>query len=206
MTQKKTQLLDTIRELNISGKYETYNKWGKDYTLLHSRARYYGVISEAREILGFGDVVRWTKFKCSKIAKNYSSPTEWLGKHPRSYKAAVYYKWINFCTIHMKDTKQYTPITKEQCIVTAKKYSSKTLWQISKIKTHRQHFLIAKRNGWLVDCIYNNNGNIKWSKEKCIDFAKDFNSCNDLKINGGSCYDIARINGWLADVKKVLYN
>lgn len=44
----------------------------------------------------------WTLEKCLKVAKRFSSQTQWAHGAPSSFKSATSHKWLDQCCAHMK--------------------------------------------------------------------------------------------------------
>jgi len=49
---------------------------------------------------------QWTRERCLKAARRYSSEQDWKAGAPSSYKAAFAKDWVADCTAHMGAVKQ----------------------------------------------------------------------------------------------------
>jgi hypothetical protein len=127
----------------------------------------------------------------------------WAKTDPKAHKYAVRYGMIHRLRelhnwlIHRRPRGYWT---KERCIEDAKRYSTKSAWS----KANASACGIARNNGWLDECCahmeqkYHPAG--YWTKERCIEDAKQFNTTYDWRHQGvGHGYHIACKNGWLEE-------
>lgn len=102
----------------------------------------------------------------------------------------------------------YTPAgywTFDKCLESALKYKKLEEWY------HNDGGALqaARRNGWYEKCtlhmdIGKNSG--YWTKERCIEDAKEYNTIRDWTKNNTTPYSVARTNGWLNECTKHMTN
>lgn len=90
--------------------------------------------------------------------------------------------------------------TRELCHEEALKY--KTRWDFQKFSMNE--YSAAKNHSWLDDICSHMESPKKspdyWTKEKCIEEAKKYNSRNEFRINATYPYKIMSINGWIEEL------
>jgi superfamily II DNA or RNA helicase len=86
--------------------------------------------------------------------------------------------------------------TKEKCIESAKNFEKLSDW----FKNEYNAYDAAYRNGWLNECCENlivNNNRGYWTKEKCIESAKKYQTQQEWIKNEETAYQVARRHNWL---------
>ena len=89
----------------------------------------------------------WTLLKCKKEALKYKTSTQWKKAYKASYNAAIKFKWLKECTMHMTPLKGAWN-TIEKCKKIAEQYSTKRKWRSS----HNSSYHYAHRKGWIHLC------------------------------------------------------
>ena len=91
--------------------------------------------------------------------------------------------------------------SKERCIEEAKKYSYARMWEL----TSKSSYSSATKNGWLEECTAHMISPIKpngyWSKERCIEEAKKYETITEWRSNCNS-YTYASRKGWVGECTK----
>ena len=83
----------------------------------------------------------------------------------------------------------------ETCMEESKKYKSRGEF----CKGSSGAYDVARRNGWLDEYTWFEDGRIKWTYENCMEESKKYNTRTEFNKGNGSAYDVARKNGWLDD-------
>jgi hypothetical protein len=94
--------------------------------------------------------------------------------------------------------------TKERCKEVAEKYNKRIDFQKGNSSAHSAAF----KNGWLDEICshmsYNEFEPTKWTKQICVDLAKQYKTRGKFKSNNSSAYKIALKHGWLDEIFKDL--
>jgi hypothetical protein len=87
--------------------------------------------------------------------------------------------------------------TIEKCLERAIKYSTPSEWK----KYDFNSYSYAQQNGWLTQCtahmIRLRKPNGYWTKERCIEDAKNYSTPTEWNLNSKAAFSIAWKNGWL---------
>jgi len=147
----------------------------------------------------------WTKQRCAKEAKKYSSKSEFAQNSSSAYNSARENGWTDMICGHMVSNKKPNGFwnDKEKCTKEALKYNRKVDFQ----KGSPSAYNVAKENGWLDEIRSHMVVSIKpvgyWkSKERCQKEAIKFISRSDFQKLSGSAYASAQKNGWVEDICK----
>ena len=142
----------------------------------------------------------WTKELCIESASKYSNRRDWNENENDALQAARKNDWYDECVTHMELLTNFW--TKEKCIEEAKKYVSKKEWE----KKNGSSYQAAHKHKWLNDCskhMIDNDSRINslnfWTKERCIEDAKKYNTIIDWCKNNQSSYNKARRMNWLKE-------
>lgn len=140
----------------------------------------------------------WCKELCIEDAKKYNTLKEWRnGENSSAYQTATRKGWLEECSAHMLKT--YTEWTLEMCKEIALKYKMKSELQLNDSACYS----IARKRGWLDECcahMENNYVKNYWTKERCLESAKKYNTIKDWKKNETSGAEAsARRNGWMKE-------
>lgn len=91
-------------------------------------------------------------------------------------------------------------MNKEDCIIDAFKYKTKTEW----FKNSNKAYNIARKNNWIADCckhmIKPEIWNKKWNKETCIIEAKKYTNKKDFQKKSAGASDAAYSNNWIDEI------
>lgn len=89
--------------------------------------------------------------------------------------------------------------TIEDCRMEGLKYISKKAWETNS----RNSYQAALRNGWLPQCCGHMTSIVKpkgyWTKEKCVEEAKKYQTRSDWKSKSVSAYNTAHKNKWIEE-------
>jgi hypothetical protein len=130
-------------------------------------------------------------------AKKYKTTSEWKKKSRGSYKSAKRNGWLEEASAHMVKKEL---LTKELCIESAKNFKSMSEWKNSENYMYR----VAMNNGWLDEIrlflgFRVINPKKFWTKERCIEEAKNYNNKGQWRKNSPSSYGKALVNKWLGE-------
>ena len=150
----------------------------------------------------------WTKERCIKEARKYSTKKEWTKKSSGSLNAARINNWMDECSGHIIRTckKQGYWQIKENCTNEAKKYNTITDWA----KASSASYTSSKKNNWYNECTKhmiktreNKKPSGYWHvKENCIEDAKKYKKKLDWYKNSSSAVTAAKMNGWYEECTK----
>lgn len=134
-------------------KYRTLTEWlrSEDRKLAYT-AKANNWLQECCAHMLTRDKTKHTKKECIASAKKYSTRTAWQKSKTDSkyYYYANNRRWLDQCCKHMK--KKYArpcKYTKEICLASALKYSTRTEWENSK---DSNYYYAAHRYGWYEEC------------------------------------------------------
>jgi hypothetical protein len=145
----------------------------------------------------------WDFKNCFEIAKEYRTRREFQYGAGGAYRSAMKNKWLDEICSHMEEIiKPNNYWTKERCKQEARKYNTKPEFR----KKASSCGEMARRNGWF-DEICTHMEEIKkpnnyWTKEKCKEEAKKYNTRTGFRLNVGGAYARAYKNGWLDEICK----
>ena len=192
-------------------KYNSYKELRQANKSAVECARTTGYLDEVIKLLNWeerkiiGSQTKWTKEKCMESALKYNSKVEWEKGDKKAYSASRTNNWYHECTAHMLNLINKSGYwTKEKCMENALQYTSKEKWKKENYSANGA----ARKNGWYEECtahmtqIKNPNG--YWTKEKCIEEAKKYNTVSEWKINNQTSYNKAIKNGWLKEIKQLM--
>lgn len=111
---------------------------------------------------------KWNLVRCIVDAMQYDSVGQWRLSSSTAYRMAHRKGWLPVCT------SIYPPcITFEDCLADARKYKTRTEWQLS-----GGHYYFALGKGWREPCCaHMEQGRIiKWDRKSCIEDAKKYKS------------------------------
>tara|TARA_B100000508_G_C11460558_1_gene279065 strand:- start:1703 stop:2317 length:615 start_codon:yes stop_codon:yes gene_type:complete len=139
---------------------------------------------------------KWTIEKCLASAKKFSTRSDWQKGDKNAYITAHRRGWLEDCCAHMHKLKQQW--TKERCMASAQQFNTRLDWHLGDSGAYSA----AHRYGWFEDCCTHmkTKKNVqpqKWTKEKCLVSAQQFNSRGGWYYGDNKAYNAARENGWL---------
>jgi hypothetical protein len=140
----------------------------------------------------------WTKERCMENAKQFKTRSQWQRSTNSGYSAASKSGWIDECCTHMEFMQKPAGYwTKERCMEDAKQFKTRSAWQ----KGVGDAYATAHRNGWIDECCTHMGSPQKpkgyWTKERCMENARHFNTRKEWVNNNGSAVAVARKNDWL---------
>jgi hypothetical protein len=171
----------------------------KDY----ERARYMKVLGDISDHYGWPKIRDkkpngyWTKEKCFEEARKHTTIKDWALASGSSYNKSKRNGWVSECTAHMVKLQKPKGFwnNKERCIEDAKKYTTKTDWQ-----KNSRSYDISKKYGWYDECCEHmvklQKPRNYWTKERCFEEAKNYNTKAEWKTGSGSSYYASRKQGW----------
>lgn len=146
-----------------------------------------------------GQRAYWTKEKCILSASGYQSIKEWIqGEKSGAYYAAWNNGWLEECTAHMEKRKPNGYWTKENCMVSALKYTSPREW----MRKESAALNCAWKKGWYRECTMHMDKKKPkgyWTKENCMKSAREFDSKNEWKKRFRTAYFTVCRNGWIKE-------
>jgi hypothetical protein len=181
-------------------KYQAKTKWYKASNSSYKAAIKNGWLDEctAHMVEYFTPSGTWTKERCLEEARKYSIKEHWKKGHHKSYSHARRNGWYDECVSHMVEgCKPRNYWTKERCHEEALKFSVKEHWK----KGHPKSYQAAQRNGWVDELTKHTIEVCKpsgyWTKERCIEDAKKYDTIKEWTNSNTTPITNARINGWL---------
>ena len=150
-------------------------------------------------------VRKYTKQYCKEITSQYDDKKIFQDSNPTFYRYLIKRGWLDELCSHMINQKKKNGYwTKERCKEAAEKYKKRIDFQ----KGNRAAHSAAFKNGWLDEICthmsYNEFEPTKWTKQICVDLAKQYKTRGNLKSNNTSAYKIALKHGWLDEIFKDL--
>ena len=150
-------------------------------------------------------VRKYTKQYCKEITSQYDDKKIFQNSNPTFYRYLIKRGWLDELCSHMINQKKKNGYwTKERCKEAAEKYKKRIDFQ----KGNRAAYSAAFKNGWLDEICthmsYNEFEPTKWTKQICVDLAKQYKTRGKFKSNNSSAYKIALKHGWLDEIFKDL--
>lgn len=181
--------------------------WKEQFPEDFADAKRQGKINSIAETMGWKFKTPssyWSKEKCIENALLYTKITHWRRNSETAYKSAKKNGWYEDCIIHMVNLtkpKGYWD-NKGHCLEDALKYQTKSKWS----KFSDSAYKSAKKNGWFKEAtahmIEGCKPNGYWTKERCIEEAKKYQTKIKWKDNSGSSYSVACQNKWVYECTK----
>ena len=150
-----------------------------------------------------GYILKWTKENCIIEAKKYENRSDFNKESNGAYVSSLKNGWLDEVCSHMiakMKPSGYWKNSKENCIIEALKYNTRTEFMINSYGAHDA----CCENGWLDEvCSHMEILLEHYSKEQCVENAKLYNTRMEWKNskNGNSYYAAVR-NGWLDECCK----
>ena len=150
-------------------------------------------------------VRKYTKQYCKEITSQYDDKKIFQNSNPTFYRYLIKRGWLDELCSHMVNQKKKNGYwTKERCKEAAEKFNKRIDFQ----KGNRAAHSAAFKNGWLDEICthmsYNEFEPTKWTKQICLDLAKQYKTRGKFKSNNSSAYKIALKHGWLDEIFKDL--
>ena len=177
-------------------KYSTSGAFKKDCPSAYEAACKYDWIKECTWFAKPKNAKRWNYNTCSEEALKYTSRMEFRANSITAYTKARDNGWLDdFTWLEKTFIWDYTTCEEE-----ARKYK---YYHDFRANSH-QAYMVAKRKGWLKEYTWLiieplEPYNKKWNYDTCYAEAKKYKTRSELNKNCGGAYNMARINGWLAD-------
>ena len=148
---------------------------------------------------------KYTKQYCKEITSQYDDKKIFQDSNPTFYRYLIKRGWLDELCSHMVNQKKKNGYwTKERCKEAAEKYNKRIDFQKGDPAAHNAAF----RNGWLDEICthmsYNEFEPTKWTKQVCVELAKQYKMRGKFKSNNSSAYKIALKHGWLDEIFKDL--
>ncbi len=181
--------------IEVAKKYKASSEWYTKSKDSYSAACYHGWLAEccSHMIPLKKPNSYYTKEICIDNAKKYKTKKEWMAKSQSYYLAAGRIGCRDECCAHMElMMKPNGYWTKERCIEDAKKYKTKTEWQLKSGSAYNR----AGTKGWINDCCTHMNNRLKITKELCIRDAKQFKTKTEWRMASSSNASVAFKSGW----------
>jgi len=182
-------------------KYKTRKEFHKKSSGAHSRARKNGwlndICSHMIELVKPNGY--WTKENCKNEALNYKKHIDFYNFSKGAYERSKKEGWLDEICSHMKYNKYVVKgyWTKENCKNEALKYKTKKDFK----KISGSAYSICIKNKWIDDVCSHMIELVKpvgfWTKEKCLEEIKKYNTRTELRKNNPTVYRKSLKNGWL---------
>ena len=156
-----------------------------------------GATGKNKSSLG-GGFRKWNKESCYEEAKKYSTISDFQRGNPSAQRAARRNGWQSEYTWFKKPTSHNKKWTYESCYEEAKKYDSRGKFS----EFSASAWSVAKKNGWIDDydwLVPQRKPIGYWTKEKCYEEAKKYNSKTEFQKSNPSAQKAARENGWQSE-------
>jgi 3-keto-L-gulonate-6-phosphate decarboxylase len=146
--------------------------------------------------MGWKYVIKHKSYDLKKIIKtteNYNSYSQWRKYEQATYRLAVRYKLTDKICEEKNWSKRLPNKhwTRENCIKEAKKYKTYVEWN----KNSSGSTSAAWDNKWVKECIAHmvpvKNPNNYWTKEKCLEEAKKYETRKEWRINSKGSWSAA---------------
>lgn len=142
----------------------------------------------------------WTKEKIINDMYKYKNLNEYRTKS-KSYNIAIKNKMTSIIHDYFNiDKKKWGYWTKERCKEEALKYKYRKEF----IEKSNSCYCVSISNGWLDEICSHMERLIKeknyWTKEKCLNESKKYNSISELQNNNFHVYNLCRENKWLDEI------
>jgi len=148
-----------------------------------------------------GGYLKWSKEKCQEVALKYKTKKDFYKNDRNCHESARRQGYLNDICEHMISRKYNGYWTEERCYVIAKKYKYRVNFQ----KENRSCYEISRKEGWLKNICQHMekpNKKIKWTLEKCLQESQKYETNKDFMKNNKSCYESARVQGFLEKINK----
>ena len=148
-----------------------------------------------------GIPIRWTKEKCIEEAKKYNTRSEFSIGSSGAYAATHRNQWQDeVCKDLEEVTKPNGYWSKAQCILEAKKYTSRKEFS----KGTASAYNACLTHGWLEEACSHMEELHKpanyWNKERCAKVSKKYTSRKEFALAESSVYSTAARAGWLDEI------
>lgn len=191
----------------IASKYHSSSEWKEKDFKTYTAAKRYKWTKECKSF--YKDAIILSLENYSKIAKQFHNFIEWKEKDSKTFNKLKRAKvsWKKELKTFFKgyepakNKKEHFFWTFEKCFEEAKKHNNKRQWRSASQSSYGR----ALKKGWLVECCAHMTGlqNQKpagyWSKEMCLDSAKNFSRPSDWARGNGGAYSSAMKKGWLPE-------
>ena len=186
--------------INEARKYKTKSEWSVKGSTSYNSAKKNGWYDECVTHMIIIQVPKgYWKIKENIIndGRKYKTRVEWKKNSPGGNSAALKTEWYEEATAHMiRPKKKDGYWTKERCIKEAKKYKSVNEWR----KKSSGSADAAQAKGWMLECkehmVYADKPDGYWTKEKCLESAKNYKTKTEWRWGNKSAYYKSRTEGW----------
>ena len=142
---------------------------------------------------------KWTYESCLEEAKKYTSVKEFRKFSPSAYSKSCKESWITKYTWLVRQKLRNNSWDEKSCFNEAKKYKTTTDFRKKCVSAYD----VARRNGWIdnydwMEIITINHKNT-WTKDKCIEESKKYNTKSEFWKHSRSAYNAANKNKWLSE-------
>ena len=143
---------------------------------------------------------KWTYDSCLEEAKKYTSVKEFREFSPSAYSKSCKESWITKYTWLVRQKLRNNSWDEKSCFNEAKKYKTTTDFRKKCVSAYD----VARRNGWIdnydwMEIITINHKNT-WTKDKCIEESKKYNTKSEFWKHSRSAYNAANKNKWLSEL------
>jgi len=192
-------------------KYNTLTQFKKGNSTAYNLSLNNNWMTEISELCNFKKPKGyWTKESCIEEAKQYNNLAE-LRKNNQLYYAVDKNNWVDeICELYNWERLNKKPNgywTKERCFEEAKQYNN--LAELRKNK-HRIYNVLLDKNYLNELCelmnwsIQKTKPNGYWTKERCIEEAKQYNNLSEFRKNALTVYQITYKHNWIYEICELL--
>ena len=184
--------------------YKSLKEWQKSNIDAYKDAISQNYINTICEMFGWEKYVKekgngyWDLNRCLESAKGLTK-TEWRKKFNSAYQSAIRNGWMDKCEEVLLPTKLSRVNTKSECHEIALKYTLLKCF----IEKEPKIYDYARRYRWLPEItshmIRGNTNNLNYTKEECINSARNFKFRSEWTKKESSYYGYAWKMGWLND-------
>ncbi len=144
----------------------------------------------------------WTLERCKEAAKKFTTRSAFVEGDRQASSTAYRNGWMDIVCAHMKRrVKPNGYWTKEHCEEIARRCKTRTEFR----EVSPTAYSVSHKGGWLDEvCDHMErekvNPNGYWTKERCAEEAKKYETRTDFQNNSGSAVHAARRHGWMDEI------
>ena len=143
----------------------------------------------------------WNKENCATEALKYTTKISFRHGNNSAYATALKNGWLDDICKHMYKLKEIKGFwTKENCVIEALKYKTKTEFQ----NKSSGCYAACLKNNWIEDVCSHmdvmHHTNNYWTKERCYIEALKYTTKKDFILNSNKSYRAALKKGWIDEI------
>ena len=202
---KPTGYWNKERCIEEASKYNNISEWKKNNETSYNVALKNGWSEECNKhmVRKTKPTGYWNKERCIDSAIKYTNRSEWFKHDKRAYHASIKNGWFKECTKHMEYlVRPNGTWTKELLLIESKKWSTKKEW-----REMGEGYYRAVALGCFEECtkhmLQNKKPNGYWTKGRCIEESKKYNTRTKFEIKANGAYKSACRNKWINEIKEL---